>query len=323
VVRLREAEKALQQAVNVHQAKLIADVASAQEVFAHRQKLGDDIIGYAHQIKIYALARLGDLLQQMSKASGGKRPKGSSGAKGRISSAIKEPLIATLADLGLDKKTSAIAQQLAKLDQSTRQAIADREQTLSGAIQESNRKEIRAKLDDVAAREIEAPTGLYDCIVIDPPWPMDKIERDERPNQVEFSYPTMPEDDLRELVIPCATDCHVWVWTTQRFLPMAFRLLSAWQLNYICTFVWHKSGGFQPYGLPQFNCEFALYARRGAPVFLDTKAFPVCFDAPRGEHSKKPDAFYDVVRRVTAGRRLDMYNRREIEGFVGWGKEAA
>lgn len=190
------------------------------------------------------------------------------------------------------------------------------------ARREVERRKIVTKLESVEAIEAKAASGLYDVIVMDPPWAMEKIERDEYPNQVAFDYPTMTEDELRGLSIPAASDCHLWCWTTQKFLPMSLRLLNHWGFRYVCMFTWLKPGGFQPFGLPQFNTEFAVYARKGSPKFIDTKAFFTGFTAPRGKHSEKPEEFYEVVRRVTAGRRLDMFNRRAIAGFDGWGKEA-
>jgi N6-adenosine-specific RNA methylase IME4 len=192
----------------------------------------------------------------------------------------------------------------------------------SDVIRELKREEVVAKLEDIAVREVKAVQGVYDVIVLDPPWPMEKIERDVTPNQVAFEYPTMTEQDMADLKIPAADDCHVFVWTTHKFLPMALRLVSAWGFKYVLTMVWHKPGGFQPFGLPQYNCEFAIYARKGKPQFVDTKAFPVCFSAPRAAHSAKPEEFYELLRRVTAGRRLDMFNRRDIKGFDIWGNES-
>ena len=74
---------------------------------------------------------------------------------------------------------------------------------------------------------------------------MQKIEREVRPNQVGFEYPTMSEDELAAFPVPhiAADDCHLFCWTTQKFLFMANRLIEAWGFRYVCQFVWHKPGG--------------------------------------------------------------------------------
>ena len=184
------------------------------------------------------------------------------------------------------------------------------------------KEENKKKQNAIAKKKAKGFNGLYDVIVIDPPWDMKKIDREVAPEQSEFDYPTMSEDELGEMNLPINSDCHFFLWTTHKFLPMAFRLLDSWELKYVCAFVWHKPGGFQPFGLPQYNCEFALYARKGSPEFVDVKAFNTCFEAPRGKHSEKPEEFYELLRRVTGGRRIDIFNRREIEGFDVWGNEA-
>jgi len=217
--------------------------------------------------------------------------------------------------------------ELARLEPEEQIEVAkqsvDGEMNVNRAITEIKRKQAIQRLENIEVKESKAIEGVYDVIVIDPPWPMEKIERDVAPNQVSFDYPTMTIDEIKALEIPCANDCHVWLWTTQKYLPDAFDILKIWGMKYVCTFVWHKPGGFQPFGLPQYNAEFALYARHGSPEFIDFKDFKLCFDAPRAGHSEKPELFYDLVRRVTAGRRLDMFNRRPIDGFDSWGKEAA
>lgn len=227
---------------------------------------------------------------------------------------------------GISYNLSSQCQQLAahpeaieavKAEAKAEEDIPTRSAVLHRIRQDAQAKAIAEQEEKI--RNLKPIEGEFDVIVIDPPWPMEKIEREVAPNQIGFDYPTMTEEELSALRIPTASNCHLFLWTTQKFLPMGFRLLDKWEFRYVCLFVWHKPGGFQPFGLPQFNCEFALYARKGTPRFADTKAFFTCLEAPRGKHSEKPDAFYDMIRRVTKGARLDMFSRREIEGFTCWG----
>jgi hypothetical protein len=132
VQRLGEAEQALAHAVKIDQAKLVMDAAAAQEVFAKRQKLGEEVIGYAHTIKIRALARLGELLKQIEKATGGTH-----GGRPTKLGSKREPSSwapPTLADLGVSKKVASVAQQLAVLPAPMRDAIAEREISLHDAL---------------------------------------------------------------------------------------------------------------------------------------------------------------------------------------------
>ncbi len=190
--------------------------------------------------------------------------------------------------------------------------------------EKAERRAAELAAQKAAIAKLPAPTGRYDVLILDPPWPMEKIERDVRPNQVAFEYPTMTEEELADFPVPAiaADSAHLFCWTTHKFLPMALRLIERWGFRYCLTMVWHKPGGFQPIGLPQYNCEFAVYARRGSPQFVETKAFPTCFQAPRREHSRKPDEFYDLIRRVTDGARIEVFSREPRPGYDQYGDEA-
>jgi N6-adenosine-specific RNA methylase IME4 len=228
-------------------------------------------------------------------------------------------------DVGIDKNLAHRARTLGGLsDEEFEAAVKENRARIADEADRITRRTINvAARKSTESRQAVIPDGRYGCIVIDPPWLMEKIEREVRPNQVGFEYPTMTEDELSafDMAEFAADHCHLWCWTTHRFLPMAFRLVGIWGFHYVCTFVWHKPGGYQPVGLPQYNCEFALYARCGSPSFIDTKAFNTCFEAPRREHSRKPEEFYETVRRVTAGPRLDVFSREKHNGFTQYGNE--
>lgn len=228
---------------------------------------------------------------------------------------------------------SALAEEIGVPERTARSRMKAGEQYEALPAQERKAVDKGEKTINAARRDVEnakpkpvivTPKHAYQCLVVDPPWPMQKIERELFPDQIELGYPQVPVDEL--LTFPdwkgapkIAPKAHLFLWTTQKHLWHAHDMMEAWGFTYLVAMVWHKSGGFQPAGLPQYNCEFALLGRRGGLEFETTKAFPCCFNGKRREHSRKPDELYDIVRRVSPERRIDVFSREKRPGFDQWG----
>jgi N6-adenosine-specific RNA methylase IME4 len=168
------------------------------------------------------------------------------------------------------------------------------------------------------------PDGRYRAIVIDPPWEMSTIERHVAPDQEPWlDYATMTIDELAELPITdlAASDgCHVYLWVTHKHLPDGLDLLEQWGARYECVMTWRKNVGMTPYSW-MYDTEHVLFARVGSALPLLRNGLRLSFDAPTTGHSVKPDAFYERVMEASPGPRLDMFARREREGFTAWGAE--
>lgn len=187
-----------------------------------------------------------------------------------------------------------------------------------------SRKQLRSACHAPKQGEpIPPPDGKYSCLVVDPPWPMEKIEREVRPAQVGFDYPTMTEEELRALPISdwSADDAHLYLWVTHKFLPMGLMLAEAWGFHYQCLLTWVKHVGMTPFSW-MYSTEHVLFCRRGN-LPLVALGQRLDFAAPATGHSIKPDAFFDLVRQVSPGPRIEVFARLPHEGFVPWGNEVA
>ena len=309
-----KAKQELALATNIDEIKEIRDKAEALRFYCKQAGESLEMQNNCAEIKIRAERRAGELLPDTIKEG---NPQLSD-----------DMTVVKLKDIGISRNQSSKYQQIATIPE-------DKFEEHIAAVKESNgeltsistlrlAKQIQHKEHNENLLKIELPTGKYRTIIIDPPWEVQMIERDDRPNQTKFDYPTMLTEQIIELPIKdlCnESGSHIYLWTTQKYLPIAFEILDHWNIKYICTMVWHKSGGFQPFNLPQYNCEFVLFGRTGNLDFLTTKDFPCCFNGERQGHSIKPDRFYEIVQRVSPGPRLDMFARKQRDGFTVWGNE--
>ncbi len=67
-------------------------------------------------------------------------------------------------------------------------------------------------------------------------------------------------------------------------------------------------------GAEMTSPEHVLFCRRGS-IDLLKLGRRLDFNAPGREHSRKLDVFYDLVRDVSPGPRIDIFAREQQSGF--------
>lgn len=193
-----------------------------------------------------------------------------------------------------------------------------------GAASVKDVKKIRFQQDiarqktEIESGAVQSPSGVFDVIAIDPPWPYGR-EYDPNGSRVANPYPEMSLEDIAAIDLPAADDCVLFLWTTHRFLPDAFNLMKTWGFEYKATLVWDK----ERIGMGawvRMQCEFCLIGIKGRPFWSNTSLRDILRE-PRREHSRKPESFYQFVEAVTKGRKLDFFSREKRHGWESFGNE--
>lgn len=174
---------------------------------------------------------------------------------------------------------------------------------------------------------IDFPDKKYKTIYADPPWMETgggKIKRG-----ADAHYPLMKTKDIVALPVKDLIDpegCHLYLWTTNNFLPDALEVVKAWGFEYITMITWikDKQGLGQYYRGMTEHCIFATTKNR-LPYKLseDGKRMQgvTGFYAPKEEHSRKPEFMRQMIEKVSYAPRIELFAREQIEGWDSWGNE--
>ena len=183
---------------------------------------------------------------------------------------------------------------------------------------------IKKQIEDIEQGELPELKGLFDVVSVDPPWNYEGESKkitsfDAVGRRVANPYPEMSTDEIKKIKLPLMDDAVVLLWTTHKFLPDAFDILKEWGLDYKATLVWNK----EKIGMGawfRMQCEFCLVGVKGKPYWENTKYRDI-IEEPRRQHSRKPDIFFDVIDKITLGRKLDYFSREKRNGWEVFGND--
>lgn len=172
-----------------------------------------------------------------------------------------------------------------------------------------------------AIEKLDAATGEYAVVVVDPAWRYEKNREDDETQRGQTPYPSMSEAEIAALKIPAGPDCILWLWVTNAHLVTgeASRILAVWGFMPKTMLTWVK----QKMGVGEWlrgQTEHAILAVRGRPVMQPPIPSTVLM-ADVGAHSAKPDAFYELVEQTCPGPKIELFARTIRPGWAQSGAE--
>ncbi len=184
------------------------------------------------------------------------------------------------------------------------------------------------------------PEGKYGAILADPPWSfLTYGKKRTTPHRTEVDhYHTMTHGDLVAMPVAdlAAKDCALFMWAVDSHLDEAIDLGCAWGFKFkTLAFIWAKTtlkspqfGFFPPetthrIGMGYWTrkqAEVCLMFTTGKPRRI-SKGVRQIIEAPRREHSRKPDETHTRIEALVAGPYLELFARQSRPGWTVWGNE--
>jgi N6-adenosine-specific RNA methylase IME4 len=183
---------------------------------------------------------------------------------------------------------------------------------------------------------VDVPAVKYRTIVADPPWPQEPTGPRTHSDNGGWAngshdghssvvpYETLTVEEIARLPVADYVDkaAHLYLWTFGRFVEDAYDIARLWGFRPSALLTWCKApmglgmgGTFTP------TAEHVLFSRRGV-LTATRRVDSTWWSWPRSVHSRKPEAFLDLVEQVSPGPYLEMFARRQRLGWDTWGNEA-
>ncbi len=183
--------------------------------------------------------------------------------------------------------------------------------------------------EDLHARGF--PPHAFSTLLADPPWRFANRTGKMAPEHRRLArYATMTLEDIKALpLVPLAQPTsHLYLWVPNALILDGLDVMQSWGFTYKTNLVWYKvrrDGGPDRRGVGFYFrnvTELILFGVRGRLRTLapGRRQENIVISRKR-EHSRKPDALYDLIERCSPGPYLELFARYHRPGWVQWGNE--
>lgn len=179
--------------------------------------------------------------------------------------------------------------------------------------------------NETKIKQIPFPNKKYQIIYADPPWDVKRGPEyaSNGPSRI-LTYPTMKTKDIINLPIKELADknCKLFLWTINKYLPIAFKVMQQWGFRYSTTLIWCKNpNGIGLGGTFSLTNEYLLFGVKGK-VGAKKRYDTTWWIEKRGRHSQKPLKFRQIIEQAFPDdNKIELFAREKPIGWDVWGDE--
>ena len=173
----------------------------------------------------------------------------------------------------------------------------------------------------------------FSTVLADPPWRFHNKTGKMAPEHKRLlRYSTLSFAEIGDLPVASIVHdvAHLYLWVPNALLPQGLRVMEQWGFEYKTNLVWYKvrkDGGPDRRGVGFYFrnvTEIILFGVRGknARTLQRGRSQENIVLSQKREHSRKPDAQYEIIEACSPGPYLELFARGTREGWHTWGNQS-
>jgi len=162
------------------------------------------------------------------------------------------------------------------------------------------------------------PEGEFNVIYADPPWRYDLPFA----GSPDSHYVTKTTEEICKLQVASSQDAILFLWATNPCLEDALTVMKAWGFQYKTNIVWVKDRVGTGYWVRGQHELLLIGIKGNFHPPLEEKRCSSVINAPRTNHSKKPEVVYEIIEKMFPNQKyLELFARVKREKWATWGLE--